>query len=293
VRTLLREPLVHFLVAGALIFAAYAVFDEREAAGPAPEAVRLGEGDLTWIRTTWSRQWRREPTPEEMRQLVIAFLKEDLFAREARALGLDADDTVIRRRLAQKLEFLVRDVAQIADPGEEGLRRFHAEQRDLFRAPSRHSFRHVYFAASRPDPEAAARAALDGLAGADPGEIGDPFLNGYDFRGLEPQAVSALFGDAFSDSLAELPLGTWSGPVVSGYGVHLVLVEEREEGGALPFETVREQVLQRWREKRADEEYERYFSSLLAKYRVDPDALVGPDGPAAATPDGSAAARTR
>ena len=114
-KRLLKEPLLHFLVLGALLFAVYSWLnrslpDNKSAAG----TVRITSNEIAWLKETWSRQWQREPTRDELRGLVTDFLKEELLAREARALGLDQNDTIVRRRLAQKLEFLVQDTSRLA-----------------------------------------------------------------------------------------------------------------------------------------------------------------------------------
>src|SRR5687768_14026648 len=108
----IREPLVHFLVAGALLFCAYAWVNRRAtvAAGDTARVVRIEARDVEWLKQTWQRQWSRQPTDAELRGLALEYLREELLCREARELGLDQDDTVVRRRLAQKMAFLVEDV---------------------------------------------------------------------------------------------------------------------------------------------------------------------------------------
>ena len=121
--------------------------------------VRVGENDVKWLKETWARQWQREPTREELHGLVIDFLKEELLAREAREMGLDENDTIVRRRLAQKVEF-VQDTARLAEPTEDDLRRFYAAHPERFSEEARVSFTHVYFSRDHPQEAAAARARL-------------------------------------------------------------------------------------------------------------------------------------
>lgn len=291
---LLREPLVHFAVAGAAIFALYAARDD---AGPQlAHEVRIGESDVAWLEGTWSRRWNREPTPEELRGLVGELLREQLLAREARELGLDADDTIVRRRLAQKLEFLIRNTASLEEPSEADLRRLYDATPELFRSEARVSLRHVFFSRERrADPEADARRALARLRGAGPGpgavppEMGDPLSIEPELRDAGEGTVENLFGPAFAHGVMALEPGVWAGPVESAYGVHLVFVSHRQPEAMRPFEEVRERLVARWREQREREANAAYFAGLLRKYdvvldesverRIGPlDALAGSDG---------------
>ena len=143
--TLLREPLLHFAVVGAILFGGYSWLNGKRSEATAVEPVRIGEGDVRWLKQTWSSQWLREPSAEELKGLVDDLLNEKLMAREAEAMGLGEDDTIIRRRLAQKLKFLVEDTAQLAEPSEAELRQFYAANATHFETPGKLSFRQVYF----------------------------------------------------------------------------------------------------------------------------------------------------
>src|SRR3954462_8099174 len=122
----LREPLLHFLIAGDLLFGGYEWLNRSAPTAQAEGSVRIGEGEVRWLRETFANQWQRGPTGEEMNDLLATLIEEELLAREARALGLDQNDTIVRRRLAQKLTFLVEDTSRIADPSDDELRRFYA-----------------------------------------------------------------------------------------------------------------------------------------------------------------------
>ena len=169
-KRLLKEPLLHFLLFGALLFGAYAWMNRGAGDVRPVRQVRVGENDVKWLKETWARQWQREPTREELRGLVMDFLKEELLAREAREMGLDENDTIVRRRLAQKVEFLVQDTARLAEPTEDDLRRFYAAHPERFSEEARVSFTHVYFSRDHPQEVAAARARLE--ANANPLEMG-------------------------------------------------------------------------------------------------------------------------
>lgn len=271
---LAREPLVHFLLAGAVLFGGYSWLNP--VARDAPEPIRIGEGEARWVRETFSSQWRRDPTPDEMSGLLTTLLDEELLAREARALGLDQHDTVLRRRLAQKLGFLVEDTARLVEPHEDELRRFYTEQIERYRNAPRISFRHAFFSpARRADPAGAADAArtvlssADGDAGSTVGDpVGDPLALDEAFTDMDLQGLSSLFGPDFARSVFALPVGAWSGPIRSAYGTHLVLVSSRSQGEARPFEDVRGAVAEVWYAARQRALKADYLASLRTKYGV-------------------------
>jgi parvulin-like peptidyl-prolyl isomerase len=285
-RRWLKEPLLHFLLTGAVLFVAYAWLNhgaENTRSGERQE-VRVSEGDVKWLAETWSRQWQREPSREELRGLVTDFLKEELLAREAREIGLEANDTIVRRRLAQKLEFLITDTARLADPAEEDLEKFYAAQPERFTDEARVSYAHIFFSREqRQDAAAEAEAALAALAQGGTAPSGDRLLVESEIHAATEQDVAAQFGPAFARAVLALKPGAWQGPIASGYGLHLVRVTELKPARQREFAAVRGQVLARWREERERETDAQYFAGLLKKYDVVVDESVKPlIGPLAA-----------
>ena len=278
-KRLLKEPLLHFLLLGALLFGAYAWLNRGAGDSRTGRQVRVSEGDVRWLVETWTRQWQRPPTRDELRGLVTDFLKEELLAREARAMGLDENDTVVRRRLAQKVEFLVQDTSRLAEPTDDDLRKCYAAHQERFQTDARISFTHVFFSREkRKDAAADAKAALTELGrnGANAAELGDALLMDAELHDADPLAVTGQFGREFADSVFALKPGAWSGPIVSGYGLHLVRVSELKPGRQREFAEVKSQVLERWREQRQREDNEKYFAGLLKKYDVVLDESVKP-----------------
>jgi hypothetical protein len=272
----IKEPLVHFLVLGALLFAVYGWLDRDDRAPQTTRQVCVRESDVAWLSDAWSRQWRCLPTQEELRGLVTAYLKEELLVREAREMKLDENDTVIRRRLAQKVEFLVQDTWSPAEPTEDDLRQFFVDNPERFQSDARTSFSQVFFSREkRKNAAADAKAALAKLAyGARAETMGDDFLDTAEFRDADPQTVASQFGLAFAHCVFSLAPGEWSGPIESGFGVHLVRVSESKPGRQREFTAIKAQVLERWREQRQGETNEKYFASLLKKYDVVLDEKV-------------------
>jgi hypothetical protein len=281
---LLREPLLHFLILGGLLFGAYAWLN-RDAPATTVGGVRtvhITDGEVAWLRTAWERQWRRAPDDRELQGLVADYLREELLAREARELGLDEGDTIVRRRLAQKMTFLLEDTAQAAEPTEEELRRLYEANRERFRTAARVSFTQVYFnrdrRGDRSDADAGqALVALSrGTASAAAAGIGDPSLLQRDFADLDEEAVASRFGAAFARTVGALEPGRWHGPIESGYGLHLVRVAASRPPQQRSFTEVRAQLQAEWRRERQKSADEQYFAGLLEKYNVVVDESLKP-----------------
>jgi hypothetical protein len=268
-----QEPLVHFLAAGAMLFGAYAWLTPAGEPSTLPK-VHIGEGDVQSLRETWLLQWQREPTTEELRGAVTQLLNEQLLAVEAHDMRLDENDTIVRRRLAQKLKFVIEGTTRLTDPAEHDLQQFYRSHREQFRDEARVSFTQAYFSpARRKDAEADARAALVQLMAQSDGEygdntIGDRFLLGPDFQDQSEQMVSNAFGPEFAQAVFGLAPGTWIGPIRSGYGLHLVHISALQPSQLHPFADVRAQVSEAWRREREKTINEQYLARLRKKYDV-------------------------
>ena len=275
---------MHFLVAGGLLFAVYTWLDHGSPAssGDASRTVHITAGEVEWLKQTWARQWQGPPNDDELKGLVADYLKEELLAREAQELGLDENDTVVRRRLAQKMEFLVLDSARLAEPNDEELRRFYNANRERFQSPARISFTQIFFNRDKQGGDAAARAAkvLEQLskpdAPADPAEFGDRSLLERELAGEDYTAVANLFGAEFARQVFVLEPGRWCGPVESGYGLHLVRVNEKQSARLHDFAEARDKVIEEWRRQHQEAENKKYLAALLKKYEVVTDESVKP-----------------
>lgn len=277
---LVREPLVQFLLLGAALFGIDAWTRRPEPApGPASGEIVIDAARVESLRALYELQWRRPPTEAELRGTVEDEIREEILAREAQSIGLANDDTVIRRRLAQKMQFLTEDVARLGEPSDEDLRRFHAENPALFARPGRVSFEHVFFSRERRGEKAAGdvRDAIATLSkpGADASRMGDPFLLECELKLAPLDDVENRFGKRFAEALATVPSGSWQGPVESVYGLHAVLVGAREPGGERPFEESRSDVLREYRERRRTETNAGAYAALRNRWKVtvDDDAI--------------------
>jgi hypothetical protein len=274
VMKLLQEPLLHFLVAGAALFGIYGWLNrgEHPDAGSLPQ-VHISEGDVSSLRETWMLQWQHEPTAEDLRGAVRQLLNEQLLALEAHNMGLDENDTIVRRRLAQKLNFVIEGTTRLVEPTEYDLQEFYASHPDQFRTEAHVSFTQVYFSPTRrKDPTADARAGLAQLSARGENEpeetMGDRFLLGPEFHDESEQVVSNAFGREFAEAVFGLAPSSWSGPIRSGYGLHLVRVSTLKASQLPPFAEVRSQVLEAWRRDREMTVNEQYLAGLRKKYDV-------------------------
>lgn len=278
-RKLFEEPLVHFLLLGSVLFLAYGWVnrgDRRDSSG-APAEIRITEGDVNWLAQTWARQWQREPTREELSGLVTDLVREQLLAHEARELGLDENDTIIRRRLAQKVEFLVRDTSRLVEPEDGELLRFYEAHAERYQTGGGVSFTQVYFSPeTREDAGADASAALAVLRSREQAaeEFGDRALMGTEFVEVDLRTVSSVFGPEFAAELLKVEPGAWAGPIESAYGIHLVQVSALQRPALAGFAEVKPRVRDDWHAERQREANQAYFEALLKKYEVVMDESV-------------------
>ena len=282
---LYRDPLLHFAVAGALLFIGYALVNRGETDSPSTDPVHIGNGEVRWLKETFANQWQRMPTDDELSGLVAGFLEEELLAREAKALNLDQNDTIVRRRLAQKLTFLVDDTSRVAEPSDEDLRQFYDTNVERFRLEPRVSFAQIFFnPARRQNAEMDARAALVLISAVDWNDrtatMGDPTLLEPEFHNIDAQTISSLFGPDFARSVFVLKPGSWAGPLKSSYGIHLVQITDLRPATLRPFQEVRPKVLEEWRRQRENQTKAQYMDKLRNKYGVVIDDSVSPLLPA-------------
>jgi peptidyl-prolyl cis-trans isomerase C len=290
-KRLLREPLVHFLLLGAILFGVYAHVARGHGSVDQPKQIRLTIDDLSQLVLVFQSQWRRDPTPEELRLLVEDKVREEVLYREALALGLDKNDTIVKRRLAQKMQFLAEDVAAASEPTPEELGTWFAANRDQFALPPRVSFRHLYFSPDRRGTHARddAAAALTRLAGQPEDSnvaatLADAFMFQEYYRDRAPEFLGKEFGPNFAIAIAKLPSGSWQGPVESGFGWHLVLVDTLIPGRVPPFEEVEADVKKAWLAEQKVLAWEKAYRDMRTKYTVP---LPAPPETASASGDTS------
>ena len=284
VKRLVKEPLLHFLLLGAALFLAYSLM-QREVAGREAGQIVVTLGEVEQLATSFAKTWQRSPTPEELAGLVRDRVREEVYCREAMALGLDREDTIIRRRLRQKMEFVSEDIAALAEPTEADLEETLRTHPDLFRVEPRFTFRQVYFSPDKHGEDLAAEvtqllAQLNRPDNeVDASALGDSTLLEAQFAGVPTSEVAKQFGEPFALELGRLQPGRWQGPVESGYGVHLVFVSERTEERQPALAEVRDDVRREWDNARRVAANEAFYQGLLARYHVTIEGSEPADEP--------------
>ena len=270
-----REPLLHFLLIGAMLFACYAVLRPKSDATSESNRIVLTPDDLVQMSVAWLAQGRPPPTPEQVQNLIELKVREEVLFREAMALGLDKDDTIVKRRLAQKMEFLAEGAAVDNEPSAETLRAWFKDNQQRFALSPRVSFRHLYFSSDRHGERTreAAASALQQIAAQasdarDVGALGDPFMY-QDHYGDRPfDDIAKLFGPNFARLLVNIKPGAWQGPVQSGYGWHLIFVDAVASSRVPAFEEIESDIKAAWIAEQRAQAKAKAYEAMRARYQI-------------------------
>jgi len=271
-RKLIREPLFHFVLLGAVIF--LLAGRVRSGSVGSGDKIVVTQSQIESIVVGFSRTWMRPPSQEELQGLVDDFVREEVLYREAKAMGLDQDDVIVRRRMRQKFEFLAEDqAARTGPPTDQELESYLRQHADKYSEEPNFSFDHIFFSremrGASADAEANAMLArLSGKGTIDIAKLGDTFLLPSRFEKTSAGETARLFGEKFAEDLTKAPLGTWAGPIESSYGIHLVRVNARIPEGAPPLAKVREAVLRDLLSDRRKQELDTQYEKLRARYMV-------------------------
>ena len=270
----LREPLVQFFLIGMCIYGAYALYSTPDE-GFADNTIVVDAGRIDAFKTAWEQRWNRPPNEQELNGLIDQFIREDILYREAIAMGLDKDDPITRRRMAQKLEFLSKDIASLKEPEVGELEKFFEENKEQYKTPDLITFTHVFI-----DPDKRGDATLDDAAvilselqaaGAPDSSVsglGDRFMLQNYYPQKSELEIRKLFGSGFTTSVMQLEIEKWHGPVLSGYGTHLVYVDALEIAPMPEFEDVQANVFENWQAQQQEEFNEAFFESLKSRYEI-------------------------
>ncbi len=274
-RKLFRQPLFHFVVIGVVFGVLYAwVWKRDDDAGD--RTIRITAADIERLQAGWQARWNRPPTPDEMNGLVKAQIREAALYREAVAMGLDKDDPIVRRVLVQKLETIARDLVEISlAPTEQDLATYFEENADKYRPLPVITFTQVFI-----DPDKRGDRTLEdadeilkklralGTPPDDLDEYGDPLMLQRYFPQKTELRIAQSFGREFARSIFELTPGEWHGPVLSGYGTHLVFVVERIDFPTPTLAEVEESVRRDWVDAKREEITDNYFAEILDRYQI-------------------------
>jgi len=274
ISSLLKEPLLHFLLIGLLLFLLYG-----KVAPPSSDGNRItvDQAAIASLASQFQATWSRPPAPEELRGLADSYVRDEILYREGLALGLDKDDPVIKRRIRQKLEVLVEEEGKTGAPTDAELGAYLGKNADAFRMPPVLTFDQVLF-----DPadygnqlDSALSAAMVALkGGALPESQGRGSLLPVHLEKQPLDMVARDFGEEFAKAMESVPVGEWSGPVRSGFGAHLVRVSEREPGYLPSLDQARQAVTREWENDRRKAALETNYARL----RKDYDVVIEGDG---------------
>lgn len=268
-----REPLVHFLVIGAALFLVYAYWDQPDIEEQG-KSITITAGEIKWLTNSWKKRWHRPPTPAEREGIIKQYLKEMILYREAVAMGLDRNDTVIRRRLAQKLEFLSQDLVSPTLPTEKELKAYFTENIERYQQPDLITFTHVFFDPDKrgdrtlKDAEIVKAELIHLQPPQDARIYGDQFMLQSYYPERTKSEVAKLFGSGFAGPIFELAPQQWHGPVLSGYGTHLVYVHDLRKASLPKFTEFEVQVRQNWIDDQRLKLNEQFIANLMGSYDV-------------------------
>lgn len=260
-----RDPLVVFLSIGLLLFL-LAQFAEPDDA----RVIEILPTEVDVIASQWREQMGRDPLAEELTGLINARVQERMLFLEAERLGLAEDDVIIRRRMIQKLRFLVEDSAVVEPASNEVLKAYFNQNQSRYVQPSTFSFSHVFFATDSVSDDMVTQDLLRRLNAGEPSEmLGDPFMLGREFKAVDLQRIADGFGDRFVNELNGLAADSvWRGPVASHYGIHLVRIDRKIPARQEDFDSAIDRVRSDFDLERRDQAFQTYLANLRDQYNV-------------------------
>jgi hypothetical protein len=271
----LREPLLHFLLIGVLLFGIYAYTNRGRIGIESPRQIVISLDELRTMTAYFESQWHRPPTPQEFQAMVEDKIKQEVLYREGLAMGLDKDDTIVKRRMAQKVQFLAEDVATAHEPSTAELKAWFEKNSSKFALPSRYSFRHIYFSPDKRGRNARNDAAdvlakITGQPEDSPliPSAADRFMFQDYYGDRAPSAIAKEFGPQFAVALEKLKPGSWQGPIESGFGWHLVFVDTVIPGRIPAFEEIESEVKTAWLGEQKAQAWQKAYQTMRAKYTV-------------------------
>jgi len=270
------------LFIGGLLFVVYGL--QNEGFDDQSKRIVFTEADISRMVLLWEKQRQRPPTQAELNGLIERQIREQVMYREALAMGLDREDTLIRRRMRQKLEFVAEDLADAVEPTDQQLQEYLDQHPDSYRVDWRVSFRQVYLSGDRRgeslDSDAEQLLVELRTTDADPAELGDPSLLPHYNENLREREIPNLYGRGFGEKVLAVEPGKWNGPIESAYGLHLVFVDGKTAGRIPELDEVRGAVRRDWYAERRAASKDEFFQALREKYNVvieEPDFTSGDD----------------
>ncbi len=269
---LLREPLLHFLVIGAGLFFLFSQINNTQV--ETDHRIIITQANLDRLATLWLKRMGRPPSAQEREQQLEHYIREQVLYREAMTMGLDQDDVIVSRRLAQKMEYLFNDLSFIPEPSETELVTFLSEHASQFTLPATITFSQIFLDPREHNQEINkdAEQLLEQLKETktivDTINLGDRSLLPYKFTEERQNEINSMFGAAFTNQVFSLPISSWQGPVASEYGLHLIYITARTENRLPSLAEIRDRVASEWRSTKQHEANEIFYQSLYQRYEI-------------------------
>ncbi len=265
-KKVIKEPLGHFLLAGAALFVLYSSVNPETASH---NVIVVDDGRINHLSAVFEKTWNRPPSEQELKTIIDDYVLEEIYYRQALEMGIDKNDAMIRRRLRQKMEFFTSAAASMVEPDNAELEQYLLSHADKYKAGNRYSFEHIYLTTDRPQSELAARIKqVQHALQQDQSPVGDASLLPATFDNASAFNVERSFGKGFSQKLDTLTLNNWSTPLDSGLGIHFVKLTDRQVGTLPPLQAVRKQVVRDWMHQRTQKLRSEIENKLLNEYEV-------------------------
>lgn len=271
-KALLKEPLLHFVVAAALIFAGYSWWSAKQAR--ADSTIFISSADMERMGALYTAEAGSLPNAQDIQGMIADHVRNEALSREARKLGLDEGDTIIERRLAQKMTFMISDLAEDKTPEDQALQEWFVANQNTFEAPARISFKHIYLSQSNEARAAAMLQALNSSDANDWRKMGDAFMLQREYVDLPSRETIRLFGVDFRNTVFELQArNDWQGPISSALGTHLVKIERLEPASIPEFDTIRPRVEVQWQEENRKRQNAKSIGEIVSRYHVELEGM--------------------
>lgn len=259
---LLKEPLLHFLLLGGLLFVGF-----QMVAKDSTDALIVSQQRIMHLSVLFEKTWKRPPTTAELEVLIEKYVVEEMYYREALSLGLEQDDGVIRRRLQQKMEFIILDLSELMDPSDEELTAYLQSNQHNYQTPATFSFKQVYINPSKhTSAQQSALLLLENSRRVEP--VGDSTLLPAQFNLTSADRIDNTFGDGFAQALNDAEIGQWHGPIVSSYGLHLVFVSEKQQPRMPALSEIKSIIVRDWLHEKQLAMKKKLDENLRIKYQV-------------------------
>jgi len=273
---IIRNPLFHFILIGALIYVFYGFLSEKAIdSGESDRTITVTKGEIALMVDSWQKRWNRPPTEKEKDGFINAYIKEMVFYRVALEMGLDKNDVTVRRLLGQKLQFITNDLIRPQEPGEDELKVYFKNNIDKYTSPERVTMTQIFF-----DPDLREEQTLSDaektigllnsidIKSVKANKYGDRLMLQNYYPNRTEAEIAKFFGSEFAKSIMELKTNEWNGPILSGYGTHIVYLHSRQKSQPPDFDEVRDLVLQNWVDEKKQELNDLYYQGLVARYDI-------------------------